>query len=223
LQFLNKFGNIGPRKKFDYAKRKNWNEKIEKNVIEIWIDFFVLLKNWPYHQREMEKVEKKRFWNLKKFGHTTRGKWKKLKCATKICKKIWNEKFEHFHFWNLKWNFLFEIWKNWPYHWRNVKKIGNEEIIYFVYATEIKLPIIPLYHQCMGHRKRALICGGSKGWLLIAFTGLGGDESTTVTYLCFVHEVSTTVTYVCCSCSVGTRDWVLVPVTTRPGKYRTIA
>jgi hypothetical protein len=141
-----------------------------------WI-FLFFEKNWPYHQREMGKIEKNRFWNLKKSGHTTRGKWNKLKCA----RKIWNEKFENFYFWNLKWKilkffifetrnekfeyFIFEIWneisyskfeKNRPYHRRNMKKIGNEEIIYFVCATEIKLPIIPLYHLCMVHRKRAL-------------------------------------------------------------------
>jgi hypothetical protein len=52
---------------------------------------------------------------------------------------IWNE---NFCFWNLK--------KIWPYHQMGMKKVWNEEIVYFVYATEKKLPIISttLYHKC---------------------------------------------------------------------------
>jgi hypothetical protein len=57
-------------------------------------------------------------------------------------------KFGIFHFWNLKWKFLFKFFKKFghitKWKWKNN---WNEEIIYFIYATEIKLPIIPLYHS----------------------------------------------------------------------------
>jgi hypothetical protein len=84
-------------------------------------------------------------WNLKNLGHTARGKWKKLKYAT----KIWNEKiwkFSFFIIWNETiWNFSFLKFKM----KNSISLEGNEEIIYFVYATEIKLIIIPLYHLCI--------------------------------------------------------------------------
>jgi hypothetical protein len=91
----------------------------------------------------MKKFEKNRFWNLD---------WN-LKIL-KYVMKIWNEKIEIFHFLNLEF-FIFETWnenfclhffKICSYHQMEMKNNWNEEIIYFVYATEIKLPIIPLYH-----------------------------------------------------------------------------
>jgi hypothetical protein len=36
---------------------------------------------------------------------------------------------------------------------------GNEKIIYFIYATEIKLPIIPLYHLCIPPYTTCVSCG----------------------------------------------------------------
>jgi hypothetical protein len=86
---------------------------------------------------------------------------KKMKYVTKIfIFKFWN-----FHFWNLKWKFLFNFFKkNWSYitkwKWKNN---WNEEIIYFFYATEIKLPIIPLYHPyhlCIPPYTTCASCGG---------------------------------------------------------------
>jgi hypothetical protein len=82
-------------------------------------------------------LEKNQFWNLnwnlKKFGHIT--------SAT----KIWNEKIWKFSFLKFEMKFPFEIWKN-GHITRGRWKNWNEAIIYFVYATEIILPIIPLYH-----------------------------------------------------------------------------
>jgi hypothetical protein len=129
--------------------------------------FLNFQKKWSYHQREMENFGKKinfEFW--KKIGHTTSGKWKKLKYAM----EIWNEKNWKFSFLNFEMIFcIFEIWnenfclkfeKKWPYHQREMKIIWNEEITYFVYATEIKLPIIPLYHLCIPPYITGASCGG---------------------------------------------------------------
>jgi hypothetical protein len=50
---------------------------------------------------------------------------------------------------NLKISFLkFEI-KKLVISPKGIGKNLNEEIIYFIYATEIKLSIIPLYHLCI--------------------------------------------------------------------------
>jgi hypothetical protein len=92
-----------------------------------------------------------------------------LKYATNFEMK----KFENFHFLNLKWKslkiFIFAIgnekvsflkfekigyitigkWKNW-----------NEEIIFFIYVIEIKLPIIPLYLLCIPPYTTCASCGG---------------------------------------------------------------
>jgi hypothetical protein len=106
----------------------------------------------------MEKFGKK---SILKFGL----KFEILKYVT----KIWNEKIENFHFfkfgifhfWNLKWKFLFIFLKKFghitKWKWKNN---WNEDIIYFVYATEIKLPIIPLYHLCIPPYTTCTSCGG---------------------------------------------------------------
>jgi hypothetical protein len=135
LQSFNKFGNLGQEKKIVYATEEIWNEKKIENifVFEIRIENFCFLswKIWPYHHREMGKIEQKDwFWNvnsnLKILGHTIKGKWKILRYAT----KNWNEKKWKFSFfWNLKWkNWKFSslkfeteisFWnlnKKWPYH-----------------------------------------------------------------------------------------------------------
>jgi hypothetical protein len=81
--------------------------------------------------------------------------------------KIWNFSFLKFGF------FIFEIWNGnfclnfykqidhiTEWKWKNN---WNEEIIYFVYATEIKLPIIPLYHPyhlCIPPYTTCASCGG---------------------------------------------------------------
>jgi hypothetical protein len=57
--------------------------------------------------------------------------------------------------------FVFEFWKkNWPYHQMGMKKVWNEEIVYFVYATEKKLLIILLYHICIPPYTTDASCGG---------------------------------------------------------------
>jgi hypothetical protein len=71
-------------------------------------------------------------------------------------------------FWNmprkLKWKnlkfFIFEIWKKFGHITRGKLKNWNKEIIYFVYATEIKLPIIPLHHLCIPPYTTCASCGG---------------------------------------------------------------
>jgi hypothetical protein len=92
-------------------------KKLKKNDFEIWIEIW---KFWNMSRKfEMKKLI---FFSIFKFGI--------------------------FHFWNLKWKFLFKFFKKFghitKWKWKNN---WNEEIIYFIYATEIKLPIIPLYHS----------------------------------------------------------------------------
>jgi hypothetical protein len=91
-----------------------------------------------------------------KIWHTTGGKWTK---NLNIPRKFEMKNVENFHFLNLKWKYWkfaflkFEmkisIWNFKNSHITREKwKFWNEEIIYFVYTTEIKLSIIPLYHLC---------------------------------------------------------------------------
>jgi hypothetical protein len=105
----------------------------------------------------MEKIEKKIDFQIWIEIYHENLKWKN-----------WN-----FHFVNLK-IFIFEIWNaklclflffckighitkwKWKSNW-------NEEITYFVYAAEIKLPIIPLYHPyhlCIPPYTTCASCGG---------------------------------------------------------------
>jgi hypothetical protein len=127
------------KKKFRLCHKENLKWKIlKKNIFEIWINFFVF--------------------NFEKNGHR---KWKKLK-KNRFSNLDWNmsRKFEMKKFEN----FIFKIWKfsflkfEMKISVYFLKKIGhitkwkwknnwNEEIIYLVYATEIKLLIIPLYHS----------------------------------------------------------------------------
>jgi hypothetical protein len=92
--------------------------------------------------------------------------WKKMKYVT----KIWNEKkmnfsflkFEIFSFLKFEMKisiYFFKIGHITKWKWKNN---WNEEIIYFIYATEIKLPIIPLYHPyhlCISPYTTCACCG----------------------------------------------------------------
>jgi hypothetical protein len=128
-----------PQGKFENFRFWNFN----RNFL-----FLNFEKNWSYHWREMEKIENKfnfEIWkslaippegNEKNSIRIENLKWKNLKFLI----------FEIF-----KWKFLFEIWKNWPYHQRKWKNEIKRSYISF-YATNIKLPIIPyttyVYHMC---------------------------------------------------------------------------
>jgi hypothetical protein len=124
------------------------NGKFWKNLI------LKFEKIWPYHQREMKKNE---------ICHRNL-KWKNLKIfifelwLKNFVFEIWNENFR------LKFEMKISVWnlrKKWPY--QGNEKNWNEEITYFVYATEIKLPIILLYHVyhlCIPHYTTSANCGG---------------------------------------------------------------
>jgi hypothetical protein len=146
------------------------------------------------------------FLNFEKNGHR---KWKKLK---KIDFEIWIEiwkfwnmsrKFEmknwnfsffkiwNFHFWNLKWKFLFNFFlkKLAISPNGNEKNNWNEEIIYFVYATEIKLPIIPLYHPyhlCIAPYTTCASCGGIQ--LILVVGSFHTNPFPTVVWGGMVHH-----------------------------------
>jgi hypothetical protein len=58
--------------------------------------------------------------------------------------------------------FVFEIWKRSAIWREGNEKKWNEEIIYFIYATEKKCPIIPiyqLYHICISPYTTSASCG----------------------------------------------------------------
>jgi hypothetical protein len=125
----------------------------KKIIFAIWIENFdfIFLKKLAIGNG------KNRFWNLD---------WnlKILKYVT----KIWNEKnwkfsffkFGIFHFWNLKWKFLFKIfYKIWPYHQMEMKK--QLKWINHIFrlchrdktSNNTRIPSIPpmhttLYHMC---------------------------------------------------------------------------
>jgi hypothetical protein len=105
-----------------------------ENWIEIW------KKNW--------------FWNLNKIGHT-KGNGKNWNTSRNFEIKF----FINFHFWNLKWKFPLNL-KKLATSAEGNEKNWNEEIIYFVYATDIKLLIIPLYHLCVPPYITGVSCGG---------------------------------------------------------------
>jgi hypothetical protein len=110
---LNKFGNLGLRKKFRLCHKENlkWKISFKMNCF-----FWNLKKKWQYHQRGKWKELKKMI-----LKYTTRGKWK---------------------------------------NWNMPRKFWNEEIIYFIYVTEIKLSIIPSYHLCiLPYSTGASCCG----------------------------------------------------------------
>jgi hypothetical protein len=146
----------------------------------------------------MEKIEKNRL----RFGL----KFENLKYVT----KIWNEKTEIFHFVNLEF-FIFEIW-NEKFCLFFLKKFGhitkwewknnwNEKIIYFVYATEIKLSIIPLYHSyhlCIPPYTTCASCGGIQ--LILAIGSLHTGPFPTVVWGDMVH----------CKRALGILFWVAV-------------
>jgi hypothetical protein len=150
-----------PQGKFEMKKLKNI-------VFEIWIENYVFAfwKKWPYHQREMEKNWKKidfeiwieifRFWNLKNLARPPERN-KKIE-TFRLCHqgKIEMKRFENFHFLNFE--MKISVWnlKKMAVPPQRNEKNWNEEIIYFVYATDIKnfnnTPIPPmyttLYHKC---------------------------------------------------------------------------
>jgi hypothetical protein len=114
-------------------------------------------------------------------------------------------KFENFEIYheNLKWKnwnfsflkfgiFIFEIWNEifCLYHQMEMKKNNwNEEIIYFVYATEIKLPIIPLYHPyhlCIPPYTTCASCGGIQ--LILAVGSFHTGPFPTVVWGGMVHR-----------------------------------
>jgi hypothetical protein len=90
-------------------------KKIEKIILEIWIEFvFEFWKKWPCHQREMEKLKKNQFWNLKKMAIPPEGNEKNEICHENLkwkSLKIEMENFENFRFWKLEGKFPFEICK----------------------------------------------------------------------------------------------------------------
>jgi hypothetical protein len=103
---------------------------MKKFYFEIRIEFFLFLnfeKNLAIPPEGNEQIwKRKRFWNLKKCGHTTiKGKWKMLKYATKISNEKIEISFLKFEMKKLK-IFIFEIWsqnfrlkfdkQNWPYY-----------------------------------------------------------------------------------------------------------
>jgi hypothetical protein len=66
---------------------------------ELIFCFWILKKNWQYHQREMDKFEKrKRFWIWKMWPYYHQREMKNIK----ICHKNFKWKKWNFHFWNLK-------------------------------------------------------------------------------------------------------------------------
>jgi hypothetical protein len=62
----------------------------------------------------------------------------------------------------------------------------NEEIIYFVYVTKIKLPIIPLYHLCIPPYTTGLSCGDIQ--LISAVGSFHAGPFPTVVYGGMVHR-----------------------------------
>jgi hypothetical protein len=112
---------------------------MKKTFLKFELNFFRFWKFWSYHQREMGKFEQKiLFWKF----------------------EIWNEKKMKFSF--LKFEMKISVW--------NLKKKfaisleGNEKklkwrITYFIYATEIKLSITPLYHLCVPPYTTGTSCG----------------------------------------------------------------
>jgi hypothetical protein len=129
----------------------------------------------------MEKVEKNdfeiwieiwKFWNMsRKF------EIKKL--------KFFILNFGIFHFWNLKWKYLFNFFKKMAISPNgNEKTIEMKKIIYFVYATKIKLPIIPLYHSyhlCIPPYTTCISCGGIQ--LILAVGSFHTDPFPTVVWV----------------------------------------
>jgi hypothetical protein len=113
---------------------KNFEKKL---VLNFKLNFFEFWKRKFWRKILFLKFEKK-------IGHTTRVKWKDWNMPQKLK-------------WKLKWIFLkifiFEIWNEnvglkFEKNVHITRGKWNKEIIYFVYATEIKLSIIPLYHRC---------------------------------------------------------------------------
>jgi hypothetical protein len=99
----------------------------------------------------MRKIKQKiRFWNLIFLAIPPKGNeifWNmprkfEMKNMKLFIFEIWNERKWKLSF--LKWKFPFEKLKKMAISLEGNEKNWNEEIIYFVYATEIKVPIIPL-------------------------------------------------------------------------------
>jgi hypothetical protein len=130
----------------NFVKKSFLKFEMKIFIFEIWKTFgHTTIGKWIFFEKNHFEIRTEIvfFWNLKTIWPYRCGSETKLKYFVYPTKKKlkWKNSF-----WILKWKFSFEIWKKLPYYQREMKK-RNEEIIYFVYATEKKLPTIPSYHH----------------------------------------------------------------------------
>jgi hypothetical protein len=130
---------------------KNWNNSVLKFELKFENIGHSTIGKWK-KLKYATKIWNEKVWNFSFFKIET----KKFEI---FIFEIWNEKirFLKFEMRSLK-ILIFEIWnENFFLKFENKlaitrgkwKKNWNEDIICFIYVTEIKLAIIPLYHLCI--------------------------------------------------------------------------